>query len=173
MLPCYRYGHHGGCTRRQTPEQFPPGLLTREPPGARYAIATDSLSIPFPLLQFMDGPELHEDRPVLSWWKAETQAASSYPNSGMAFLRCTQTRSAATKTPPPGIKGAGSSATHCPSGCGTMARRARLRFTATPNQWLKVARPVPARGAYRDRHERGTGCGGRESVGAPRGRRAG
>ena len=66
-----------------------------------------------------------------------------------AFLRCTQ-RAAAQ-----------------------VARRARLRFTPTPNQWLKVARPVPARGAYRDRHERGTGCGGRESVGAPRGRRAG
>ena len=50
--------------------------------------------------------------------------------------------------------------------CGTMARRARLHFTPTPNQWLKVVHPVPARGAYRDRHERGAGCGGRESVGA-------
>jgi len=27
-------------------------------------------------------------------------------------------------------------------------------------------RPFPARGAYRDRHERGMGCGGRDSVGA-------
>src|SRR6266700_273334 len=27
-------------------------------------------------------------------------------------------------------------------------------------------RPFPARGAYRDRHERGRGCGGRGSVGA-------
>jgi hypothetical protein len=27
-------------------------------------------------------------------------------------------------------------------------------------------RPFPARGAYRDRHERGMGCGGRGSVGA-------
>src|SRR6185312_7817929 len=49
-----------------------------------------------------------------------------------------------------------------------MARRARLRFTPTPNQWLKRGRPVPARGAYRDRHERGMGCGGREGVGARR-----
>ena len=51
-------------------------------------------------------------------------------------------------------------------GCGRLARRARFRFPPTPNQWLRVARPVPARGAYRDRHERGAGCGGRESVGA-------
>jgi hypothetical protein len=28
-------------------------------------------------------------------------------------------------------------------------------------------RPVPARGAVARRHERGTGCGGRKSVGAP------
>jgi len=28
-------------------------------------------------------------------------------------------------------------------------------------------RPVPARGAVARRHERGMGCGGRESVGAP------
>jgi hypothetical protein len=27
-------------------------------------------------------------------------------------------------------------------------------------------RPFSARGAYRDRHERGMGCGGRDSVGA-------
>ena len=33
-------------------------------------------------------------------------------------------------------------------------------------------RPFPARGAYRDRHERGMGCGGRDSVGAQGGRRA-
>jgi hypothetical protein len=30
-----------------------------------------------PLLRFTDGPELHNDRPVLGWWKAETLAASS------------------------------------------------------------------------------------------------
>ena len=34
-------------------------------------------------------------------------------------------------------------------------------------------RPFPARGAYRDRHERGMGCGGRGSVGAQGDRRAG
>jgi hypothetical protein len=33
-------------------------------------------------------------------------------------------------------------------------------------------RPFPARGAYRDRHERGRGCGGRGSVGAQVVRRA-
>jgi hypothetical protein len=33
-------------------------------------------------------------------------------------------------------------------------------------------RPFPARGAYRDRHERGMGCGGREFVGAQGNRRA-
>jgi hypothetical protein len=35
------------------------------------------------------------------------------------------------------------------------------------------ARPVSTRGAYRDRHERETGCGGRGSVGAEGGRGAG
>src|SRR5580765_555952 len=34
-------------------------------------------------------------------------------------------------------------------------------------------RPTPARGAYRDRHERREGCGGRDSVGVKRQRRAG
>jgi hypothetical protein len=54
----------------------------------------------------------------------------------------------------------------CPSGCDRLARRAKFRFTETPNQWLKFGRPVPARGAVARRHERGMGCGGRESVGA-------
>ena len=57
-------------------------------------------------------------------------------------------------------------------GCGQVARRARFRFTHTPNQWPNSGRPVPARGAVARRHERGTGCGGRDSVGAQGGRRA-
>jgi hypothetical protein len=42
----------------------------------------------------------------------------------------------------------------------------KFRFTETPNQWLKCGHPVPARGAVARRHERGMGCGGRDSVGA-------
>jgi hypothetical protein len=57
-------------------------------------------------------------------------------------------------------------AIHCPSPCGRLARRAIFRFTETPNQWLKCGHPVPARGAVARRHERGMGCGGRDSVGA-------
>ena len=38
------------------------------------------------------------------------------------------------------------------------------RFPSTPNQWLFPRCPVSARGAYRDRHEREAGCGGRSSV---------
>ncbi len=56
-------------------------------------------------------------------------------------------------------------ASDCPSPCGSLARRAIFRFTGTPNQWLNSGRPVPARGAVARRHERGMGCGGRESVG--------
>jgi hypothetical protein len=41
-----------------------------------------------------------------------------------------------------------------------------FRFTETPNHQLISDRPVPTRGAVARRHERGTGCGGRESVGA-------
>src|ERR1700722_3125029 len=55
----------------------------------------------------------------------------------------------------------------CPSGCGRLARRAIFQFTETPNQWPNCGRLVPTRGAVARRHERGTGCGGRESVGAP------
>jgi hypothetical protein len=57
-------------------------------------------------------------------------------------------------------------ASHCPSPCGRLARRAIFRFTETPNQWLNSGHPVPTRGAVARRHERGMGCGGRESVGA-------
>src|SRR3984893_18932788 len=57
-------------------------------------------------------------------------------------------------------------ATSCPPPCGRLARRAIFRFTETPNQWLNSGRPVPTRGAVARRHERGMGCGGRESVGA-------
>ena len=55
---------------------------------------------------------------------------------------------------------------HCPSPCDKLARRANFRFAETPNQWPISGHPVPARGAVARRHERGMGCGGRESVGA-------
>jgi hypothetical protein len=57
-------------------------------------------------------------------------------------------------------------ATACPSPCDTLARRANFRFAKTPNQWPISGHPVPTRGAVARRHERGMGCGGRESVGA-------
>jgi len=38
---------------------------------------------------------------------------------------------------------------------------------------LSLCPSTPARGAYRDRHGRGVGCGGRSGVGRDRGRRAG
>jgi hypothetical protein len=37
------------------------------------------------------------------------------------------------------------------------------RFPLPPNQWLFPRCPVSTRGAYRDRHEREAGCGGREA----------
>ena len=37
-------------------------------------------------------------------------------------------------------------------------------FPLAPNQWLLRRCPASTRGAYRDRHERGAGCGGRGSV---------
>jgi hypothetical protein len=46
-----------------------------------------------------------------------------------------------------------------------------FRFPITPNQWFFPCCPVSARGAFRDRHEREMGCGGRDSVGAQDGRR--
>src|ERR1700682_1274788 len=39
-----------------------------------------------------------------------------------------------------------------------------LRLTATPNQWLSRTVPSRQEGRIARRHERGTGCGGRESV---------
>jgi hypothetical protein len=45
------------------------------------------------------------------------------------------------------------------------------RFPVTPNQWFFPHCLVSARGAFRDRHEREMGCGGRDSVGAQGGRR--
>ena len=36
------------------------------------------------------------------------------------------------------------------------------RFLITPNQWFLPGCPVSTRGAFRDRHGRGMGCGGRE-----------
>src|SRR6266850_1289366 len=40
-----------------------------------------------------------------------------------------------------------------------------FRFAADPNPFTESCRPVPTRGAARDRHRRGAGCGGRGSVG--------
>ncbi len=57
-------------------------------------------------------------------------------------------------------------ASDCPSPCDKLARRAKFRFAKTPNQWPISGHPVPTRGAVARRHERGMGCGGRESVGA-------
>ena len=47
-----------------------------------------------------------------------------------------------------------------------------FRLTCRANQFYQLARLVPARGAYRDRHERGMGCGGRSSVRCVKVRRA-
>jgi hypothetical protein len=66
---------------------------------------------------------------------------------------------------PPSFAVAGA-ASDCPSPCDKLARRAKFRFTEAPNQWLNFGHPVPTRGAVARRHERGMGCGGRESVGA-------
>src|SRR5262245_3337403 len=54
-----------------------------------------------------------------------------------------------------------------------LARRAISDTPRRANHWLNSAPLVPIRGAYRDRHERGTGCGGREGVGAQTGLRGG
>ena len=42
-----------------------------------------------------------------------------------------------------------------------------FRFTESPNHLPISGHPVPTRGAVARRHERGMGCGGRDSVGAP------
>jgi hypothetical protein len=59
----------------------------------------------------------------------------------------------------------------CPSG-NFHARTENLSSPASknislfpkPKSDVSMTRPVPARGAFRDRHERGTGCGGRGSI---------
>src|SRR5260370_31586441 len=48
-------------------------------------------------------------------------------------------------------------ASDCPSPCDRLARRAKFRFTKTPNQWPISGHPVPVRGAVARRHERGMG----------------
>src|ERR1700712_5220141 len=50
---------------------------------------------------------------------------------------------------------------------GPVLARKIFRFTFYPNHRPISGCPVPARGAVARRHERGTGCGGRESVGTP------
>jgi hypothetical protein len=47
-----------------------------------------------------------------------------------------------------------------------------FRFLCRANQFYQLAPSQPERGAFRDRHERGMGCGGRDSVGAQGDRRA-
>ena len=47
---------------------------------------------------------------------------------------------------------------------GPVPRAKIFRFPLHPNQRLFPRCPVSTRGAYRDRHERETGCGGRSSV---------
>jgi hypothetical protein len=47
-------------------------------------------------------------------------------------------------------------------GCKNILRA--LRLTAAPNQWLSRTVPFRQEGRIARRHERGTGCGGRESV---------
>jgi hypothetical protein len=64
-------------------------------------------------------------------------------------------------------------AVFCPSPCDKLTRRENFGFSETPNQVLNCGHPVPARGAVARRHERGMGCGGRESVGMHCGHRAG
>ena len=48
----------------------------------------------------------------------------------------------------------------------------KISFNLSGKSLLQNRPSHPARGAYRDRHERGMGCGGRGSVGAPGDRRA-
>jgi hypothetical protein len=43
----------------------------------------------------------------------------------------------------------------------------KILFYRNPKSVVQLRRPVPARGAVARRHERGMGCGGRDSVGAP------
>ena len=52
-----------------------------------------------------------------------------------------------------------------PKTCPALAKKI-FRFRRRANQFYQLAPSRPARGAYRDRHERGMGCGGRGSVGA-------
>jgi hypothetical protein len=47
-----------------------------------------------------------------------------------------------------------------------------FRFLCRANQFYQLAPSQPERGAFRDRHERGMRCGGRDSVGAQGDRRA-
>src|SRR5260370_29830855 len=47
-------------------------------------------------------------------------------------------------------------------GCKNILRA--LRLTAAPNQWLSRTVPFRQEGRIARRHERGTGCSGRESV---------
>ena len=52
------------------------------------------------------------------------------------------------------------------------SRKKYFAFAVGQISTTSSPRPFPARGAYRDRHERGMGCGGRGSVGAQGDRRA-
>ena len=68
----------------------------------------------------------------------------------------------------------------CPSGCLSTGVSSlisdfpkNISVPTYPKSHLELSSSHPTRGAYRDRHGRGVGCGGRGSVGARWGRRAG
>jgi hypothetical protein len=54
-----------------------------------------------------------------------------------------------------------------PVGLRQIGTTGKIPFCRNPKSVANSGHPVPARGAVARRHERGTGCGGRESVGAP------
>jgi hypothetical protein len=54
-----------------------------------------------------------------------------------------------------------------PVGMRQIGTTGKIPLHADPKSLAKCGRPVPARGAVARRHERGTGCGGRENVGTP------
>src|SRR5580692_8870011 len=54
-----------------------------------------------------------------------------------------------------------------PVGMRQIGTTGKIPVHANRKSSANCGRPVPARGAVARRHERGTGCGGRKSVGAP------
>ena len=76
----------------------------------------------------------------------------------------------------PPVTLARSEGNRCPTGKSTKTcpapSRKIFRFRRRANQRYQLAPSFPGKRAYRDRHERGRGCGGRFGVGAKRCRRA-